>query len=58
MSQELGAVSSQLHNSSTDQLHQSLRLLVRKIRAQLEVLTKKNKLKEEENVQLKVIITY
>eukprot|EP01083_Nonionella_stella_P275939 937291_1 len=43
------ALSSPLMNSSTDHLHQSLRLLVRKIRAQLEVLTKKNKLKEEEN---------
>ncbi len=32
---------SQLHDPATDELRQSLRLLVRKIRAQLEVLTKK-----------------
>eukprot|EP01084_Bolivina_argentea_P052378 96235_1 len=48
---------SQLHDPSTDELHQSLRLLVRKIRAQLEVLTKKNKLKEEENLLLETEIS-
>ena len=53
MNEDLNGLTSQLHNSSTDQLHQSLRLLVRKIRAQLEVLTKKNKLKEDENEMLK-----